>query len=252
MSHGAISHRAGRITHGGGLGIDIGVTLEENLHRGTHALGEKILLVLGMALLGCDGATETGTPTPDLPTDTAETDVPWVDTGVFRPDNTGTVALGNDVPANTVILEQSGVWMLSGNPYDALIGSFQARELINGNDPGTGDTAQQLDCNVSYSLQGTPAPPPTGCPSCGHVWDIQFTVDADSITDTSLCNDPDLPQDGDTWRMGYAGAAGTIHFNFYGSGVWVPWWGAAQSGDTVIFEWTRELAIDIPAPEEDQ
>ena len=38
--------------------------------------------------------------------------------------DTGSVALGNDVPLHTVILEQSGIWNLSGNPYNALIGSF--------------------------------------------------------------------------------------------------------------------------------
>jgi hypothetical protein len=179
--------------------------------------------------------------------------VPWVDTGVFRPDNTGSVALGNDVPLHTVILEQSGVWNLSGSPYDVLIGSFRVRELVDGNAPDTsvtGDTADDLACNITYSMQGTPSPQPTGCPNCAHVWDIQFTIDADSETDTSQCNDPDLPQDGDTWRLGYAGGDATIYFNFYGTGIYVPWWGAIQAGDSVIFEWSRELALTIPDPED--
>ncbi|MEZ4317708.1 MAG: hypothetical protein R3F61_09390 [Myxococcota bacterium] len=187
-----------------------------------------------------------------LPTDTSETDIPWVDTGVFRPDQTGSVALGNDVPAHTVILEQSGTWMLSGNPWDALVGGFTAREVVDGIEPMTADTATTLACDVTYSMQGTPAQGPTGCPGCGHVWDIQFTITPDSVTDTSNCNDPDLPEDGDTWRMGYAGGDATIYFNFYGTGIYVPWWGAVQTGNNVIFEWSRELAIDIPDPEDDQ
>ncbi|MCB9673869.1 MAG: hypothetical protein H6737_02070 [Alphaproteobacteria bacterium] len=205
-----------------------------------------------MALLGCKPAEQT-TPTPELPTDTSDTDIPWVDTGVFRPDNTGSVALGNDVPLHTVILEQSGIWNLSGNPYNALIGSFRVREVVDNQVPDTavtGDTADDLACNVRFSMQGTPAPQPNGCPNCSHVWDIQFTIDADSETGTGACVDPDLPQDGDTWRMGFAQGQAVIFFNFYGTGIYVPWWGAVQSGDSVVFEWSRELAIALE--EDDQ
>ncbi len=210
------------------------------------------MTALVLALLGCTGE-ETDPPTPELPTDTGDTDeVEWVDTGVFRPDNTGGNALGNDVPDDTIIITQTGTWNLSGNPYDALVGTLSSRELVNGFDPPTGDTALALECDALFGLQGTRVTDPTGCPSCDHVWDVQFTLSPDSLTDTDACNDPDLPQDGETWRLGYASGTNTIWFNFYGTGVWVAWWGALQNGDTVVYEWSRELAIDIPEPEEDE
>lgn len=197
-------------------------------------------------LAGCTGTPPT--PTPVLPEETGDTDLPPVDTGYYRPPDTAQVGLGDEVPEHTILLEQSGTWSLSpgGGPYDTLVGTFRSRELLDGYDPGTGDTGDQLQCDATFALQGTLYTEPNGCPGCSHVWDIQFTLSPTSLTDIEPCHDPDLPSSGDRWRMGYAPGTAAVWFNFYGTGVWIPWWGAIQSGDQVIFEWTRELAIDIP------
>lgn len=186
---------------------------------------------------------------PPIPEETGLPATEWVDTGVFRPPDTASVGLGDDVPSDTITLEQTGTWNLSGDPYDALVGRFRMREFINGVILSTADTALP-ECDVTLALQGSRFDGPTGCPSCDHVWDVQFTQTPDSLTGDAGCHDPDRPRDGDTWRLGYSAASATIYFNFYGSGVWIPWWGAVSSGDSVVFEWTRELAIDLMEDED--
>lgn len=197
-----------------------------------------------LMLTGCTG--EPPLPTPVLPTETGDTDVFPVDTGYYRPPDTAQVTLGDEVPDHVILLEQTGTWSLSpaGGPFDTLIGTLNARELLDGALPSTADTARQLECDATWALQGTPAPAGNGCPSCGHVWDVQFTLSATTATDPSACHDPDLPADGDTWRLGYGGQ--TVWFDFYGTGAWVPWWSASQNGNIVTIDWTRELAIDVP------
>lgn len=207
------------------------------------------MFVLWSILAGCSDSAPPE-ETAVIPSDSDDSDTPWVDTGVFRPGGTGGVALGNDVPDHTVIIEQSGEWNLSGNPFDALVGQLRIREVVDGNEPETADTGTALDCDVTYGLQGTAYTGSNNCPGCGSIWDIQFTLSPDSVTGIDNCNDPDLPRDGDTWRMGFSGGDSTIYFNFYGTGIYVPWWGAVQIGNTVVFEWSRELAIDVPDPED--
>lgn len=205
------------------------------------------MIAVWFGLWGC--TSEEPPATSVLPTETGESDVPFVDTGYYRPPDTAIAELGDEIPANVILLEQTGTWSLSpgGGPYNALVGSFRSRELLDGIVPDTSDTGARPECDATFALQGSPAPEPNGCPDCSHVWDVQFTLRADSETGVEPCHDPDLPGDGDTWRLGYAPGTGTVWFNFYGTGVWIPWWGAVQSGDTVIIAWTRELAIHIPA-----
>ncbi|MCA9490785.1 MAG: hypothetical protein KC621_12740 [Myxococcales bacterium] len=199
-------------------------------------------MTLLLALAACTGEEPTA---PPIVVEPEPTERPWVDTGIFRPQDTAQVTLGDDVPANILSIEHTGYWERSGTPYDAFVGRLEVQERVNGYVPDTADTGDELDCDVGYFLTATPDPVPATCPGCGPMWLVTYTYDIDSVSPLSGCRDPELPHDGETWAMALNPAEGMIYFNYYGSGVWLPWWPAAETGDRVDFGWIGLLAIDL-------
>lgn len=188
-----------------------------------------------------------GEPTP-IPTPFVEptpTERPWVDTGIYRPNDTAEVELLDDVPSDVLSIEHAGYWDRSGSPYDALVGRLEVRERVNGYQPDTSDTGDILPCDVAWFLTGTPDESVMTCEGCGPIWTLTFTQDPASVGQFSACRDPDLPGDGDVWRMAFHPEDETIYFNFFGTGVWLPWWPARPTGDRVDFGWVGTLAIDL-------
>lgn len=205
-----------------------------------------------MTLFVLLAACKTEEPPP--PTLVVETEVPtrpWVDSGIFRPADTAEITLGNDVPAATISIEHSGWWDRSGTPFDAMVGRLQVAERINGYVPDTSDTGDNLACDVAYFLTGTPANGNGGCADCGPAWRVTFTLDPESVTGLEGCRDPELPNDGDTWLLSNNPVEGMIYFNYFGSGVWLPWWPAAESSERIDYGWIGELAVD-PGGEDDE
>lgn len=196
-----------------------------------------------LLLAACGTDEPTAPPIVDDPTP-APTE-PWVDSGVYRPDDTGSVALGNDVPAHLLSIEHGGYWEQSGTPYDALVGRLVVVERVDGYRPDTSDTGDQLACDVGFFLTGTPEVSLHPCADCDTIWRVTFTQDPASITGTEDCLDPEIPMDGESWVMAYDPVQGEILFDYHGTGVWIPWWPAAESGDRIDFGWTGVLAVAI-------
>lgn len=198
--------------------------------------------------LACQEGEPTPPPVVEAPTPTEAE--PWVDSGVYRPVDTAQVTLGDDVPAHLLSIEHQGYWERSGSPYDALVGRLEVMERVDGYRPDTSDTGDQLECDIGFFLTGTPEVSLAPCTDCDGIWRVTFTYDPESISGPEGCRDPELPTDGETWVMAYDPVQGDILFDYYGSGVWIPWWPAAESGDRVDFGWTGTVAIAIEEDDE--
>jgi hypothetical protein len=126
-----------------------------------------------------------------------------------------------------------------------LSGNLQVDEYPDGEIDTGEDTAIDTGappCAVTYTVGGS-APQDGGCPGCDAVFDVTWSV-VDG--DPGACNDPDIPQDGDVWRIGWTAAAGTVTYDYAGTGVWVDWFTATQQGDSlkVLFDTTKAIAVD--------
>ena len=53
----------------------------------------------------------------------------------------------------------------------------------------------------------------------------------------SDCFVPDMPDHLESRRLGYSALEGTIYFDYYDSGFWIPWYTADQIHDSITFEW---------------
>lgn len=202
------------------------------------------MILLALACTGEEPVPPTPAPATPPPT------VPWVDTGVYRPQQTGNVVLDDDVPDNTIQVEHTGFWERSGSPYDAIVGELHVREIIDGYVPATADTGDVLDCDVSWFVTGTPDLIVHTCAGCGPSWAVSFTYDTDSVSTIDACADVELPDDGDVWHLAFHPGDGVIYFNYYGTGVWMPWWDAEENGARVDYGWTGELAFAVEEEEE--
>ncbi len=192
-----------------------------------------------LALIACQG---TSAPPTEPLVEPPPTERPWVDSGIYRPEDTARQTLGDETPPHTIRLEHDGFWDRSGDPYDALVGRLTVREYFDGYRPDTSDTADRLDCDVAFFLTGTPDGGPT-CSSCAAAWAVRFTLDPASLTTMEGCRDPELPADGTTWRLALDRVEGVLRLDYRGSGVWLPWWPAIEDGDRVLFGWAGTMAV---------
>lgn len=201
-----------------------------------------------LLLLACK-SEEPPTPTPA--TATPPPTVPWVDTGIFRPSDTGEdPTLDDDVPDHTLEVVHSGYWERSGTPYDAVVGELHVREILDGYVPDTSDTGDQLACDVRWFVTGTPDSIVHTCPGCDPGWEVTFTYDEASVSTLALCNDRELPDDGSVWHLALHPGDGVIYYNWFGSGVWLPWWNAEEVGDRVDYGWQGQIAVGVEEEEE--
>jgi hypothetical protein len=197
------------------------------------------LPVLGALVAGCTNPPST-LPTPGTPdTDTGEPQVLPIDTGAYVPQDTGIDIPPDILPSHWVYIAQQGVWNLSpaSPPYTGVIGTLVLQEYIDALDTAV----PNYECNVTYALTGSSVQSHT-CADCDWVMDVEHFV---NLGDPSACRDPDAPPAGAVWQMGYDGATEHIYLNYYGTGVWLPWYDATQSGAQVDFGWNGTLAIEL-------
>ena len=192
------------------------------------------LLVLIGALAACKGDPPAGDGPPPVDTDTDEPHVLPIDTSIFVPQDTAPDAAPDLVPDNWVYIVQQVQWTTSAG---SMSGTLRLQEYVD-----TLDTAAPVyECNVVYSLTGGD-PGNTSCPSCDLVFDVEHFV---TSGDPGACHDVDAPQAGEVWQLGYDGGAGKILLNYHGTDVWLEWYDATRSGDTVTFDWSATLAIEV-------
>jgi hypothetical protein len=189
--------------------------------------------------LSCEGDPGQTGPEP-TPTETGEEPkVLPIDTAPYLPEDTAPDVVPNLTPDHYVYMSQVGNWSLSASdpPFTDLFGTLRITEHVD-----TLDTALPVyECNVTYSLTGSPVDDHT-CADCDFVFDVEYFVTAG---DPGACHDPDAPASGAVWQLGYDAATSKIYLNYYGTDVWLPWYDANKAGSTVNFDWTATLAIEL-------
>lgn len=222
----------------------------------------KTFGALGIAVIflvqGMSGCTSGGADT-DIPGIPEDTGWPDTDTGVpVIPNETGQGSELDLIPEHWLYTYQEGEWRLSptGGPYTSMVGHLDVLELVDYRrpEPDTGDSDTGLpwdtgednpiQCQVAFSLIG--APSEQSCAECLFVLDVEFNVVSGNPMD---CLDPDLPADLDVWTMGFVEDSNEILFDFYGSGIWLPWYTATIEGDKVVLDYTNRRGLSLEEEE---
>jgi hypothetical protein len=194
------------------------------------------LPLLVMAACTPPGPQQT-TPAP-TDTDTSEPNILPIDTAVFLPTDSAATGPPDIAPEHYVFMTQVGVWNLSAaTDPTSMSGTLEITEFID-----TLDTALPVyECLVTYALTGAAVGDHT-CADCAFVFDVEFYV---SAGDPTGCHDPDAPPAGALWQMGWSDADETIYLNYYGTDVWLPWYGGTKNGAIIDYSWSATLAIEV-------
>lgn len=203
-------------------------------------------IALSALLVGC--APDDSADSAELPDETelpADTGEPWV------PVDTGDTTTINETPADLLTIREWGTWSLSpaSGPYTTLIGTLEVREYLNGLIPDTADTADDvvLDCEVTYAVNGVPSV--ETCAGCSFVFDVTFSV---TSGDLEPCHDPALPDDGETWSMGFNPTNGSVDRDLGGGTLWFAWFDATLAADQLDVLWEATVGVSVPEDTEDQ
>lgn len=214
----------------------------------------SLCFACALSVAACtDGSQDTGGG--ELPPgDDGVDDNPDTGSGYIGPDTGPTGDTGyNEVPANTLSMTHEGSWTMVplGGPYTSLTGSLAVTEVM--------DTGEVI-CQVLYSLTGDAVD--EACPHCTEAFAINFYVTAEGWFEEDEdgndvqrggvddCEYPDLPADGDVWRMGYADVDKAVFFDYFDSGIWVSWYDAEQVHDDVSFSLDAVVGY-VPVDEDD-
>lgn len=195
-----------------------------------------------------------------------------IDSGyAFEPDTFDPGEL-DQVPDNTLLVQHVGSWSLSplGGPYRAVVGDLTVEEFID-EDP------DQPWCWVVYAMTGEVVEDERAdtCATCDFVFEIQYYVnvdgglrpedgaepidtggnyDEDDVVETNGiedCMSPELPRDGDRLLMGWSEDEETIYMEYYGSGIWLPWYSGELAFDHLDFSWVDTFGFVVPPEEEE-
>ena len=169
-------------------------------------------------------------------------------TSTSFPVDTGFGSVPDVDPDHFLHISQLGTWTMSppGGPYDNMTGGLIINEII---DDGPEDTAEPPECEVTYTLVGQTYAP-NSCADCDWTLTVEFTGDGDRDS----CHDPDMPplntEPGGGWPMGYSSSTNKVYFNYFGTGVWVPWYNAVKVGDVITIDFLTSVAIEVEEEEE--
>jgi hypothetical protein len=225
-----------------------------------NSIEPVVLLRAFVAVLTLGCSSEGGdSGTASLPPDSASgSDNPDTGQGFFDVDTgpSGDTGL-NEEPPYELRISHTGTWERSplGGPYTDMIGTMSVTESILG-----GATI----CNAEFSLTGTVSK--TECDHCDEAFDVFFYLvsqgelddygeqvlnkDGVAVAGLGMCQFPDIPLDGDTWRLGFAPVDGSLFWDYYDSGIWVPLYDAEELHDEVTFEYETTVGF-VPIEEDD-
>lgn len=186
-------------------------------------------VLLGGCVASSDDSTEPELPPEDtfIPSDST-TDTFFVDTS-FQ--DTGFD--GN--PDHLLTITWLAHWDMSpgGGPYTTMTGTLSITEVLDGND-------LKPTCLLEYSLTGQEAD--ENCPGCSATFDVNhYLVTGDAET----CKDPDRPEDGALWTLGWSGANELVYYDYQDSGVWVEWYAAERVADSVDLTWETTVGVAV-------
>jgi len=165
------------------------------------------------------------------------------DGGWFPTDTAGGDSGYDSEPASWVHITQEGSWELSPvtGDYTDLVGELRITEWRNEDEVPS--------CTVAFALTGQATD--QLCDTCDFAFDIEYyqtdeggeTEDGEPIGGRPACASPDLPVHEEVRRMGLAELEETVYFDYYGGGLWLPWFDATLSANQVSLTWAATYGV---------
>ena len=216
-------------------------------------------LALCCLLVACSSGKEDSADKPtDLPPEDTSS-ITYLDSGVPFGDDTGLGGgYSDNVPLHTLTMMHLGSWELLplGGPYTSMVGELSVVELLDG------DTRTPW-CQATFSLTGQLVS--DKCTTCEYAFVMEFYLisegdpkekelpeDERAVGGLADCQSPELPEDGESRIYGFSADEGAVYFNYYGSGIWIPWYDGAQIRDEVSFDWEETAGFSGVEEEDDQ
>lgn len=198
-------------------------------------------LVAVLLVVACTGQPTTAPP----PDDSSTTDGPNVlpiDTSQFIPQDTAPVEPPNINPRDFIYLRHSGTWNLTGKPYSDLSGVLRIAEYINEVDTSDTSDPDPFLCEVIYNITGSAVETHTCGTDCDFVFEVEHYV---ANGNPGACAEPDVPENGALWQLGYDSTNQQILLNYFGTDRWLPWYSTTTGPPALEFEWEFTLAVEI-------
>lgn len=184
-------------------------------------------------LLGCAGEGGDSSE-PELPPDSEP--LPFDSTpDTFLVDTSLTDSGFTGEPANLLTITYTGAWQMTprGGPYTNMTGSLLLTEVLDGND-------LEPVCTLEFALTGEESE--ESCADCTATFEVlHYLVTGED----PLCSDPDRPTDGAIWRLGWIRSEESIEYDWQGTGVWIPWFEAEQTGDDLLLSWEVTVGVGV-------
>jgi hypothetical protein len=171
----------------------------------------------------------------------------------FETEPSGEMEAFDEEPQQLLQLRHTGIWNLSpiAGPYTSMYGALNIQELIDGNDLFP-------YCDFSFAVTGIEVE--TLCPSCDFGFAVEFFVSepvppeegeeelvvpagfpiADGIED---CFTPELPEHQEMRVIAYSIADQMLYFDYFNTGIWVPWYPATFINDTLEVYYDEEFGF---------
>lgn len=191
-------------------------------------------------LAACSGGGDDTGPAELPPEDTAGLPDDTVPDTFFVDTSYGETGFDGD-PQHLVTLRYDGRWVMTpaGGPYTAMTGTLELTEVLDGAEDAP-------TCVMAWSLTGEVAE--VDCDGCLVAFEVlHYTVDGEKDEKglEETCYDPERPEDGDTWRLGYHRADRAVLRDWEETGVWIPWFDAEEVDDTLILSWEATVGVAI-------
>ena len=159
----------------------------------------------------------------------------------------------DEIPQLMLHLNHTGIWNLApiAGPYTSMYGAFKIQELINGNNI-------YPYCDFSFAVTGIEVE--TLCPTCDFGFAVEFFISepeppeegeevlevpegfpiAESIED---CFTPELPEHQEMRVIAYSITDQMLYFDYFNTGIWVPWYPATFINDTLEVYYNEEFGF---------
>ena len=204
-----------------------------------------LLSLAALAMSACTEPEQTA-ELPDIEDGSMDTAMPSfsVDTALY---DTGF----NEQMVQQLQLIHEGSWEMSppSGPYTVLYGELEVMEVIDGRiDPPW--------CDFTFALTGYISD--EVCDGCDIAFDVSFFLlaDEDPPDEDEIdmenpeqayqledCLTPDMPAHEEVRRLGFSSFEQQIYFDYYDSGIRIPWYEADQILDSVTFEWEQTIGF---------
>ena len=159
----------------------------------------------------------------------------------------------DEQPMQMLQLQHSGIWNLApiAGPYTSMYGELNIQELIDG-------YTVVPYCDFSFAVTGYATE--DVCPTCDFAFSIEFFVmepepseeeeeefelpeDFPQAEDMSDCFSPELPDHQEIRVMSYSLEDEMIYFNYFDTGIWIPWYPATFIHDTLEIYYLEEIGF---------